>query len=75
MQYYTSKDMYANKYMESQVSNDYTYRWNSVSEVLSEGIRLSIYFRFKVLNTLQKSTSIIFGTELFIVYLHARKLA
>ena len=43
-QYYTSTEMYADKCMESQVCNDCTYRWNSVSEVLSGDVRLSIYF-------------------------------
>ena len=51
MQYYTSMVMYVDKRMESQVCNDCTYKWNRVSEVLSD-VRLSIYFGFKVLNTL-----------------------
>ena len=55
MQYYTSTEMYADKCTESQVWNDCTYRRNSVSEVLSEYVRLSIYFRFKILNTLQNN--------------------
>ena len=51
MQYYISKDMYAVKCMDRQVCNDCTYRMNSVSEGLSEDVR--IYFRFnKVSNTL-----------------------
>ena len=37
--------------MESQVYNDCTYRQNSISEVLTDDVRLSKYFRFKV-NTL-----------------------
>ena len=32
-----------------------TYRRNSISEISSEDVRLSIYFRFKVLNTLQNN--------------------
>ena len=41
--------MYADNCTESQVCNDCNYRWNSVSEVLTEEVRLSIYFCFKVL--------------------------
>ena len=52
-----------------------TYRWNSVSEVLSDDVRLSICFHFKVLNILQNNLFRIFRFVLFIVSLHARKLA
>ena len=52
MKYFISMEMYANKCTEKQVCNDCTYKQNRVFEVLSEDIRLSIYFRFKVLNTL-----------------------
>ena len=31
---------------------DCIYRQNSISEVLPEDVKLGIYFRFKVLNTL-----------------------
>ena len=63
------------KFMESQVCNDCTYRWNSVSEVLSEDARLRIYFRFKVLNTLWNNMSRIFRIVLFILSFLTRKLA
>ena len=52
MQYYAITEMYTDKCMESQICNDCTYSRNSVSEVLSEDVMLSIYFHFKVLNTL-----------------------
>ena len=52
MQYYASTEMYADQHKDSQVCNDCTYRRNSVSEVLFEDVRLSIYFRFKVSNTM-----------------------
>ena len=52
MQYYTSMEMYADNCADSQVHNGYTYRWNNVSEILSEDVWLTIYFRFKVLNIL-----------------------
>ena len=56
MQYYTSTIQILYKYYtntildkctESQVCNDCTFRWNSVCEV--KHVRLSMYFRFKVL--------------------------
>ena len=47
----------------------------SFSEVLSEDVRLSIYFRFKVLITLWKNMGKVFIILLFILSLHARKLA
>ena len=52
MQYYTSTEMYSDKCMENQVCNNCTYRQNSISDVLSEDVKLSIYFSFKILNTL-----------------------
>ena len=52
MQYYISTEIYADKYMESQVCNDYNYRQNSISEVLSEDVRLTYTFVFKIMNTL-----------------------
>ena len=52
MQYYTSMEMYASKCTENKVYSDCTYRQNRVFEVLSDDVRLSRYFRFKVLNTL-----------------------
>ena len=52
MQYYTSVEMYADNCAKSQVCNDCTYRWSSISEVLSKDVRLSIYFHFNALNTL-----------------------
>ena len=52
MQYYAITKVYADKCMKGQVCNDCTYKWNSVSEILSEDVMLRIYFRFKVLNTL-----------------------
>ena len=53
MQCYSSTEMYTDNCTENQVYNDCTSgRQNSVSEVLSEDVRLSIYFRFQVLNTL-----------------------
>ena len=52
MQYYTSMEMYADNCTDSQVHSGYTYRWNNVSEILSEDVWLTIYFRFKVLNIL-----------------------
>ena len=73
-QYYASTKLYTNKCTESQVCNDYTYRWSSVSEVLTGDFRLSIYFHFRVLNTLQNNTSRIFIIVLFIVSFHTRKL-
>ena len=51
IQYYTSTEIYADKFTGIQVCNDCIYRQNNVSQVLSEDVRLSIYFRFKVLNT------------------------
>ena len=51
MQYYTSAEMFAKKCTEIQVCNDCTNRQNGISEILSEEVRLSLYFRFKVLNT------------------------
>ena len=71
MQYYTSADMYVDKCMESQVCND-CIQWNSLSEVLSEDVGLSIYFHFKVLNTLQNNMSRIFGIVVFIVFPHEK---
>ena len=67
MQYYAIMEMYADKCMESQVCNDFTYKQNSVSEVLSENVMLSIYFRLKVLNTLQNNMNRIFRVVLFIM--------
>ena len=52
MQYDTITEMYVDKRTESQVCNECTYWQNSVSDVLSDDVRLSIYFRFKILNTL-----------------------
>ena len=75
MQYYTSMEMYANKCTENQVCNDCTYRQNRVFEVLSEDVRLSKYFHFKVLNTFQNNMSRIFRVVLDIVSFHARKFA
>ena len=75
VQCYTSMEIYADKCTESQVCNDCTYRQNSLSEVLSEDVRLSIYFCFKVLNTLQNNVSRLFRIVLFILSFHARKLA
>ena len=46
-------EMYTQKCMESQVCNYCTDRLNSVSQVLSEDVRLNIYFCVEVLNTLQ----------------------
>ena len=60
MQYHISTEMYVDKCTENQVCNDCTYRRNSVSEVLSEDARLSIYFSFKVLNALQNNMSRVF---------------
>ena len=57
MQYYTTMEMYTDKCMENQVCNYCTHRWNNVSEVLSGDSRLTIYFRFKVLHTLQNNMS------------------
>ena len=74
MQYLASTEMYTNKCIESQVCNDCTYRWNSISEV-SLDFRLSLYFPFKVLSTFQDNMSRIFRIVLFIVYLHTRRLA
>ena len=54
----TSTDMYTGKCTESQVYNVCTYRQNSVSEVLSEDVRLSIYFHFKIFWTRENLHSI-----------------
>ena len=69
-------EMYTNKCTESQVYNDCSYRRNSVSEVLSEDGRLSIYyyFLFKVSITMLKNISRIFRIVLFIVSLHEENL-
>ena len=53
IQCYTNMEMYTNK------CNECTYS-HSVSEVLSEDVRLSIYFHFKALNTFQNNMSRIF---------------
>ena len=45
--------------MHSQVWNDSIYRRNSISDILSDDVRLSIHFCFKVLNTLQNNMRII----------------
>ena len=42
IQYYTSMKTYTHKCMMSQVCNDCTYRQNTVSQVLSEDVRLNI---------------------------------
>ena len=47
----------------------------NVSENLTEDVRLNIYFRFKVLHTLQSNMSRIIRIALFIVSFHVRKLA
>ena len=67
MHYYTSTEMYIYNCTKSQVCNGCTYRWNSVSEVLSD-VRLTIYFPLKVLNILQNNMSRIFRIVLFIVF-------
>ena len=59
---------------QKSINNDCNYRWNSVSDVLSEDFRLSVYFHFKVLNTLQNNMSRIFKSVLFIVSFHSGKL-
>ena len=71
MQYHTSTEMYANKCTESQVCKDCTYRQNSVSKVLSD-VRLSIYFRFKVLNTLQNNEQNIQNSVIYRVFPHKK---
>ena len=48
MQHYTGMETYTKKSTDSQVCNNWTYRWNSVSEALSDDVSLSIYFHFKV---------------------------
>ena len=75
MHYRTSTEMCTNKCTGSQVCNDVTYRQNSVSEILSEDVSLSIYFCFKALNALQNNMNRMFRFVLFIVSLHVRKLA
>ena len=45
--------------MHSQVWDDSIYRQNSISYILSDDVRLSIHFCFKVLNTLQNNMRII----------------
>ena len=44
MQQDTITEMYAKKCTDSQVYNDCTYRQNSISDIISDEVRLSIYF-------------------------------
>ena len=73
--------LYKYGYVRRQMHGKSRLQWldlqteQSFSEVLSKDVKLSIYFRFKVLNTLYNNMSRIFRIVLYIVYLHARKLA
>ena len=68
MQYYAIMEMYADKCTQSQVCSDCTYRQNSISEVLSENVMLSIYLYFKVLSTLQNNMNRIFRIVIYHVF-------
>ena len=67
----TQVQIYADKCTESQFYYDCTYRQNSISEDLSEDVKLSIYLHFKMLNNMSRR----FRNVLYTVCFHARNLA